>query len=114
MTLSPQGSAVPSTVADDVARATLSVTGVTRMHTGSFGEVATYLPGRRVEGVRLRPGATEVHVVLHPRAHVMDTARAVRSAVIALTGGEVDVYVQDLGEDDPAPPPALGDIDPGT
>ncbi len=91
---SPRGAAA---VADSVAAAALSVPGVTRLHTGSFGEVATYLPGRRVEGVRLRPGSTEVHLVLRPGVDLLRTAEMVRAVVTAVVGGTVDVYVEDLG-----------------
>ena len=45
--------ATAPTPADLVATAALSVSGVLALHPGSFGQVATYLPGRRVEGVRL-------------------------------------------------------------
>jgi hypothetical protein len=54
-----------------VAAATLAVPGVTGRRTGSFSEVATHLPGRRVEGVRLRADGTEVHVVLGTAVDVL-------------------------------------------
>lgn len=47
MTVAPKDLAA---VADSVAAAALSVPGVSRLHGGSFGEVATYLAGRQVEG----------------------------------------------------------------
>lgn len=96
-------------LADIVARAALSVPGVARMHSGSFGEVATYLAGRRVDGVRLRPGATEVHLVFSPGTPILSTAQQVRTEVAALVSGSVDIYVEDLGEDfdtPGAPPPS--------
>lgn len=91
---SPTGAGV---IADIVASAALAVPGVTRLHTGSFGEVATYLPGRRVDGVRLRPGSTEVHLVLRPDVDLLRTAERVRTAVNVVVGGTVDVFVEDLG-----------------
>ncbi|MFD4183444.1 hypothetical protein ACFWPB_20405, partial [Rhodococcus sp. NPDC058514] len=39
--------------ADLIADAVLAVPGVAGLHGGMFGEVATYLPGRRVLGVAL-------------------------------------------------------------
>ena len=43
--------------------AVLSVPDVHDLHGGAFGEVATYLPGRRVPGVRLTDDGVELHVV---------------------------------------------------
>ncbi len=66
----PRGTADPSPaprgveLADEVAAAVLSVDGVVGLHGGMFGEAATYLPGRRVTGVRLGENATEVRLTL--------------------------------------------------
>lgn len=87
-------------IADDVRASTLKVLGVAGLHPGPFGQVATYLPGRKVEGVRVRQDRTEVHIVLQWRAGAVSTAAAVSAAVTALTGTPVDVYVQDV--EDPA------------
>lgn len=83
-------------LADLVAAAVLSVPGVAGLHTGSFGEVATYLPGRRVNGVRLREDATEVHVTLLYGTPVLDTAEKIRSAVAPLVAGGVEVSIEDI------------------
>ena len=95
-------------LADRVAAAVLGVPGVARLHTGVFGEVATYLPGRRVDGVRLRPDRAEVHLVLAWGAPVEPTAAAVRQVAAAIAGTVVDVSVQDVA--DPVRGPSeLGD-----
>lgn len=86
-------------LADAVATAALAVPGVTRLHAGTFGEVATYLPGRRVDGVRVRPDSVEVHVVTTWESPVLPTADAVRVAVQqvpGVTGRPVDVTVDDV------------------
>lgn len=83
-------------VADLVAAATLAVPGVTALHPGSFGEVATYLPGRRVVGVRLRDEVAEVHVVVAVGAQLLDVAAVVRDAVGPLVGRPVEVVVEDI------------------
>ncbi|MEP6854803.1 MAG: Asp23/Gls24 family envelope stress response protein [Pedococcus sp.] len=83
-------------LADLVAAAVLSVPGVAGLHTGSFGEVATYLPGRRVNGVRLREDATEVHVTLVYGTPVLETAEMIRSAVTPLVTTPVEVSVEDI------------------
>ncbi len=95
-------------LADAVADAVRSVPGVVDLHTGTYGEVATYLPGRRVNGVRVRDDGVEVHVVLAYGAPVPQTAHRVRLAVQALTPGPVDVTVQDVvgisADDEPESP----------
>lgn len=101
MTQSPGGhreAASSPEVADLVAAAARSVPGVTDLHPGAFGEVATYLPGRRVTGVRLVDAATEVHVVVTLQAPIPTTAEAVRCAVRPLVDNEVHVYVEDIDQ----------------
>lgn len=84
--------------ADRVAAAVLAVPGVARLHSGMFGEVATYLPGRRVQGVQIRRDSAQVHVVCDWGADIPATADAVRSVVQLIVGTPVDVTVQDLAE----------------
>jgi len=98
--------------ADRVAAAALGVPGVDSLHGGAFGDAATYLPGRRVSGVRLTDQATEVHVVLRLDAPVLLTADRVRAAVAPLVDGRVDVVVEDVVDDGDVPddvtPPSGG------
>ncbi len=83
--------------ADTVASIARAVPGVAGLHPGRFGEVATYLPGRRVPGVRIAPERIDVHVVVTPDAAVRDTAAEVRRRVAAaLPGPAVDVTVEDV------------------
>lgn len=95
--------AEPTEVADRVRAAVLAVPGVAAMHSGSFGEVATYLPGRKVDGVRVRADVTEVDVVVDWGVHVLETADSVRAAVQAITRPTVTVVIQDVA----APPGAV-------
>lgn len=88
----------PVDLADRVALAVCAVPGVAGLHTGAFGEAATYLPGRRVNGVRVRPGSCDVHVVLTWGAPVLATADRVRAVVAPLVGTRVDVTVEDVVE----------------
>jgi len=87
--------------ADVIAAAVRAVPGVHDLHAGVVGEVATYLPGRRVNGVRMREPGCAVHVVLDWGAPDGATSDAVRAAVRAHVSGPVDVTVEDI-----APPPA--------
>jgi hypothetical protein len=99
-------------LADAVAEAVLAVPGVARLHQGAFGEVATYLPGRRVPGVRLRPDGVEVHVVvertlLDQRVPLPRVAEQIHRAVAGRVPGPVHVFIEDLAE--PPRPPAAGE-----
>ena len=58
--------------------------------------VATYLPGRRVTGVRTGAGRTEVHVALIYPTTVMEGSTAVRVALAGVVDGPVDVVVDDV------------------
>ncbi len=94
----PRPAPVPPRVelADQVAAAVLTVRGVTGLHGGMFGETATYLPGRRVPGVRLTEDVTDIHLTLTYGAPVFATAQQVRTAVAALVPGPVNVTVEDV------------------
>lgn len=80
---------------DVLARTILGVRGVSDLHAGVLGEVATYLPGRRVNGVRLRDPGCDIHVILQWGAAVAATAQAIRTAVRDQVTGPVDVTVED-------------------
>lgn len=83
--------------ADTVAGIARAVPGVADLHPGMFGEVATYLPGRRVAGVRIEADRAEVHITVFDDVPVRATAAAVRAAVsAALPDHAVDVTVEDL------------------
>ncbi|MGC4942291.1 hypothetical protein [Kribbella sp. DT2] len=79
-----------------IAELTRAVPGVADLHGGVFGEVATYLPGGRVSGVRIRPDHTEVHVTVFWDHPVRATADAVRTTLEALVGTPVLVTVEDV------------------
>jgi hypothetical protein len=82
-----------------IAAAVLAVPGVRDLHSGAGGEIAVFLPGRRVSGLRLDDTACEVHIAVHWGADMPRTAAAVRNAVAPLTGGlPVTVTVEDVGE----------------
>jgi len=82
--------------ADLAAAAALAVPGVSGLHGGEFGTVATYLPGRRITGISIRDDACAVHVTLRYPADLIATADRVRDAVRAVVGVPVDVTIEDL------------------
>lgn len=82
---------------DAVAAAVLACDGVADLSAGSVEEVATYLPGRRVRGVRIRDDAVEVHVVARWGTPLPDIGREVQAAVAPLAGGRpVVVAIEDV------------------
>lgn len=100
--MSPVSSDTTSETADRIAEAVLAVSGVHGLHAGVLGEAATYLPGRRVNGVKLKEDACEVHVVLDWGSPILQTADDVRVAVEPLVSGRVNVIVEDISA--PQPP----------
>ncbi|CAN5231852.1 hypothetical protein BH24ACT1_BH24ACT1_07170 [soil metagenome] len=83
--------------ADEIARIVQSCPSVARMAPGAAVEVATYLPGRRVPGVRLLEGSVEVHVIAHYGRPLPEVADEVRRALTAETGDRpVAVFIDDL------------------
>jgi uncharacterized alkaline shock family protein YloU len=83
--------------ADTVAGIARAVPGVVGLHAGMFGEVATYLPGRRVAGVRVADHTIDVHLTVDADAKVRETAAAVRQAVAdAYPAHAIDVTVEDV------------------
>lgn len=83
--------------AERIAAAVLGITGVEGLHAGMFGEVGTYLPGRRIGGVRVADDAIDIHLVLRFGAAVRPTAAAVRSAIgLLYPDRPVNVTVEDI------------------
>jgi hypothetical protein len=89
--------------ADLIAEQVAGCRSVARMSAGPFGEVATYLPGRRVPGVRIGDGRVEVHVVACWGVSVPNLAAEVRAVLCRVAGGRpVDVHVDDVDVPDGA------------
>lgn len=86
----------PAEPAELAAVAALEVPGVADLHGGAFGEVATYLPGRRVTGIRLGADTCAVHIVVEYPADLYAVAAAVRDRLGPLVGVPVDVTIEDL------------------
>jgi hypothetical protein len=82
--------------ADDIAARVLAIPDVVRLHPGRFGEVATYLPGRRVTGVKLGSDLIEVHVVIAGKAPARQTAQLIHATVASLVATPVHVYIDDV------------------
>jgi hypothetical protein len=87
-----------TTSAERIRNGVLSVPGVADMHAGTFGEIATHLPGRRVGGVRIDRSGVRVHVIVYLGTDIAAVARQVRAAAaIAAPGaGPYTVVVEDV------------------
>lgn len=83
-------------ISEILADAVLATPGVAGLHGGMFGEAATYLPGRRVSGIRINEQGTEIHVIVLIGSPLRETADAVRSAAAPLCTGPVHVTVEDV------------------
>jgi hypothetical protein len=91
--------------AEAVAAAAASCPGVARLSRGVPVEVATYLPGRRIYGVRIDDRSVEVHVVACPGTPLPELAAEIRQAVSPIAPKRaIDVFVDDieLGPEDAA------------
>lgn len=93
-------------LSDRVADVLVAHPDVVRLSGGPYGSIATYLPGRRLDGVALGEGdePARIGVVLRLGAPVRATADALRALVGAETGAErVDVVVTDVEPAGPTP-----------
>ena len=94
---------------DAVAAAVAAVPGVARLSRGSTVEIATYLPERRVHGVRVRDDAVDVHVVARSGRVLPELADEIRRAVATVAPDlPVGVYVDDIEEPARADAPPTG------
>ena len=83
--------------AEAVAERALQSRSVSGLYPGGAVEVATYLPGRKISGVRVREDEVEVHVVARWSLPLTEVAEDVRALVAPLAGGlPVSVYIDDV------------------
>ncbi|GEE00680.1 hypothetical protein nbrc107696_11260 [Gordonia spumicola] len=85
--------------AEELADAVLAVPGVVALHSGLFGEVATYLPGRRVPGVAIRDDDGEIHLIVDLAHDLQSVATRVREIAEEATGRPFTVVVEDVESD---------------
>jgi hypothetical protein len=86
---------------DAVSRVVQACAGVAALFGGRFGEVASYLPGRRVPGVRVDRDAVHIQVKARWGATAHDLLSQISSVAAPLVGHRrVEIVVADI--DDPA------------
>ena len=106
----PAGAAVVDGVdVDAVAAAVATCPGVSGLDGGPYHEVATYLPGRTVDGVIIDSGRVRVQIRAAWDTRIPQLAIRIRTALAPLTGTHaVDVLVADVGgPDEPVAPADL-------
>jgi hypothetical protein len=99
MTSSAQPALVDGVDVDAVAAAVRGCPAVDDLDGGRLGEVATYLPGRRVAGVRISEDRIELHVRGvwdQPVARIAEQIRVVLASLSA--GRAIDVVLTDVAE----------------
>jgi hypothetical protein len=90
--------------AEAIAAAVRSCPAVVDLAGGDFGVVATYLPGKRITGVRVAEDRIDVHLVGCYGIPIPALAAEVRTALTRLAQGRaVDIRVEDLGMGSPPP-----------
>jgi hypothetical protein len=118
VTVDPADLVVPATApigreidrrVDPIVTAVLACPLVAGLHGGREGEAVTYLPGRRITGIRITVDEVAIHVVARYPAAMDQVADQVRRAVAPFVAGlRVDVAIEDLavpGEPSPRDPP---------
>ena len=117
---SPPGPAVPEAAVvdgvnvDAVVAAVRGCAGVAGMDGGQFGEVASYLPGRKVPGVVVSGGRVRVQIRSRWAVPAPDLAALVTAVLAPLTGSHpVDVVIADIDDPPGTPehPTAVGGSD---
>jgi len=83
------------TDADRIATAVQAARDISGLDGGRYGEIATYLPGRRVNGVRIRPESVTIGVIGRYPATATDIDACVRAAVGPLDR-PLHVHISDL------------------
>jgi len=104
-TYSSRAAVIDGVDVDAVAAAVAGCTGVAALDGGPFGEIASYLPGRKVVGVVVGHGRVTVQVRARWGVPAPDVAALITVVLAPLTGPRpVDVVIADI-DDPPATPP---------
>jgi hypothetical protein len=102
----PGAAVVDGVDVDAVAAAVRDCGGVSGLHGGRYGEVATYLPGRTVPGVVVGGGRVRVQVRSRWGVEAPLLAAQITTALAPLTGHHpVDVLIADIDDPPVTPPP---------
>ena len=102
----PAAAVIDGISVDAVAAAAARCAGVAALDSGQFGEVASYLPGRQVPGVVVRPDSVLIQVRSRWGVPAADLLTQITAAVTpAAAGRRVDVVIGDIDD-----PPSAGPV----
>ena len=107
----PDPAVIDGVNVDAVAAAVRACPGVPGLDRGQFSPVASYLPGRIVEGVEVSGGRVTVQIRAQWAVPVPELAARITRALAPLIGDRpVDVVISDIDDPPVAPPsrPARG------
>ena len=103
----PDAAVIDGVDVDAVAAAVRGCAGVSGLDGGQYGGVATYLPGRTVQGIVVHGSRVRVQVRSAWGVEAPRLATLITAALIPLTGGRpVDVVIADI-DDPPSTPPRV-------
>jgi hypothetical protein len=106
LSATPGPSVVDGVDVDAVAAAVRACAGVAELDGGRFGEVASYLPGRKVPGVVVSEGRVLVQVRSRWGIAAPELAALITTALVPLTRGKpVDVVIADIDDPPGTPQP---------
>jgi hypothetical protein len=82
---------------DDIEAAVLGCPGVAALGSGTIGELATYLPGRRVAGIRVGPELVELEICAAWGPSAQEIARQIWEALAELvTDRPIEIVITDI------------------
>jgi hypothetical protein len=82
---------------DDIQAAVLTCPGVAGLGSGTIGELATYLPGRRVAGIRVSATLVELEICAVWGAPAQQIAAQILTALAAIvTDRPVEITIVDI------------------
>ena len=84
---------------DAVARAVRACAGVADLYSGRFGEIGSYLPGRRVGGVQVDDTSVTVHIRARWGYGVRDLFTQINATTVSLRNGcRLNLVVDDIDD----------------
>jgi hypothetical protein len=90
---------------DDIEAAVLRCAGVASLGSGTIGELATYLPGRRVPGIRVTPELVELEICAAwgPPAKLI-ASQIWEALATVVTDRPIEILITDIASPVIAPP----------
>ena len=109
----PAGTIVDGVDIDAVHAAVSNCPGVAGVGSGTLAALTTYLPGRRIPGIRINPESIELEIVANWDATAAAIGRHIRAAIAGLVSGRrVDITIADIVLPDEQPPADIADETP--